>query len=76
MDKKEEQPLFYGFHAATQRYKSLGRALRRGRVEYSGIVVPSKPFNNRGNTSKRKGKHSRTINEQCKKMYEYCKGCI
>ena len=32
--------------------------------------APKRPFNYRGNTCKRKGKHSRVTNELKKKIYE------
>ena len=40
------------------------RAYRRG------VGIPNHPFNNRANTSKRKGKHSRALNERKKRIYE------
>lgn len=50
--------------------KSVGRAMRRGRLSIQGYLVPKRPFNNRANTSNRKGVHSRTTNEFKKQMYE------
>jgi len=43
------------------------RAYRRG------YNAPNHPFNNRANTCKRKGKHSRTNNELKKTIYEQLK---
>lgn len=51
------------------RFKSIRRAMRRGHVTTEGIVMPRRPFNNRANTSKRKGVHSRRTNELKKKIY-------
>ena len=51
------------------RFKSVRRAMRRGHVTAEGIVMPRRPFNNRANTSKRKGVHSRSTNELKKKIY-------
>ena len=51
------------------RFKSIRRAIRRGQVTTEGIIIPRRPFNNRANTSKRKGVHSRSTNELKKKIY-------
>ena len=51
------------------RFKSVRRAMRRGHMTSEGIIMPRRPFNNRANTSKRKGVHSRSINELKKKIY-------
>lgn len=51
------------------RFKSVRRAMRRGHVTAEGIVMPRRPFNNRANTSKRKGVHGRSTNELKKKIY-------
>ena len=51
------------------RFKSIRRAMRRGHVTTEGIIMPIRPFNNRANTSKRKGVHSRSTNELKKKIY-------
>lgn len=51
------------------RFKSIRRAMRRGHVTAEGIVMPRRPFNNRANTSKKKGVHSRSTNELEKKIY-------
>lgn len=51
------------------RFKSVRRAMRRGHVTAEGIVMPRRPFNNRANTGKRKGAHSRSTNELKKKIY-------
>ena len=51
------------------RFKSISRAMRRGNVTTEGIIMPSRPFNNKANTSKRKGVHSRNTNELKKKIY-------
>ena len=51
------------------RFKSIRRAMRRGHVTTEGIIMPRRPFNNKANTSKRKGVHSRNSNELKKKIY-------
>lgn len=51
------------------RFKSVRRAMRRGHMTSEGIVMPRRPFNNRANTSKRKGVHSRSTNELKKRIY-------
>ena len=51
------------------RFKSIRRAVRRGHVTTEGIIMPRRPFNNKANTSKRKGVHSRNNNELKKKIY-------
>lgn len=54
---------------AVSRFKSVNRAIRRGHVVPNGLIIPKRPFNNRANTSKRKGVHSRSTNELKKKIY-------
>lgn len=51
------------------KFKSIRRAIGRGHVTTEGIIIPRRPFNNRANTSKRKGVHSRGTNELKKKIY-------
>lgn len=53
---------------AIGKYKSIERALRRGHLTQYGRIVPKRPFNNRSNTSKRKGVDSRN-NEVKKTLY-------
>ena len=60
-------------YEAVSRFKSVGRAIRRGHVSFDGIIFPKRPFNNKANTCKRKGHHSRTINERKKMIYEQLK---
>lgn len=52
-----------------KKFKSTGRAIRRSNMIPDGTIVPNKPYNNRGNTCKRKGKHSREMNELKKDIY-------
>lgn len=59
--------------ASTSKYKSIRRAIKRGNVSYNGIDFPSRPFNNRANTSNRKNTHSRVTNELKKMYYEQYK---
>lgn len=54
---------------AVSKYKSVARAMRRGDVTKYGTLVPKRPFNNRANTSNRKGIHSRVMNEYKKSIY-------
>lgn len=56
-------------YEGVHRFKSIRRAIRRGHVTTEGIIIPKRPFNNRANTSKRKGVHSRSTNELKKKIY-------
>ena len=50
------------------RFKSVRRAIRMGLVTPQGIIMPSRPFNNKKNSCKR-GKHSRPMNEEKKRVY-------
>ena len=61
-------PLHLATYEAVRKYKSIRRAIRRGCVTSEGIIMPSRPFNNRGNSCKR-GKHSRQMNEEKKRVY-------
>lgn len=61
-------PLHLITYEAVRKYKSVRRAIRRGCVTSEGIIMPSRPFNNRGNSCKR-GKHSRQMNEEKKRVY-------
>lgn len=54
---------------AVNKFKSVNRAIRRGHVMPNGLIIPKRPFNNRANTSRRKGVHSRSTNELKKKIY-------
>lgn len=55
-------------YVAVGRFKSVRRAIRRGQVTPQGIIMPSRPFNNKKNSCKR-GKHSRSMNEEKKRVY-------
>lgn len=61
-------PLELMSYLAVGRYKSVRRAIRRGHVTYNGVIMPSRPFSNKSNSCKR-GKHSRIMNEEKKKIY-------
>lgn len=61
-------PLHLATYEAVRKYKSVRRAIRRGYVTSEGIIMPSRPFNNRKNSCKR-GKHSRQMNEEKKRVY-------
>lgn len=54
---------------AVSKVKSVRRAQRRGHITRYGTLAPNRPFNNRANTSKRKGVHSRQMNEFKKGIY-------
>lgn len=60
-------------YRAVGKFKSIRRAIRRGLVSPSGTICPKRPFNNGANTSKRKGHHSRVMNEVKKSIYEQLK---
>ena len=55
-------------YEAVGKFKSVRRAIRRGLVTPEGFIMPSRPFNNKGNSCKR-GKHSRPMNEEKKRIY-------
>ena len=61
-------PLHLATYEAVRKYKSIRRAIRREYVTSEGIIMPSRPFNNRKNSCKR-GKHSRQMNEEKKRVY-------
>lgn len=56
-------------YRAVGKFKSIRRATRKGLVSPSGTICPKRPFNNRANTSRRKGHHSRVMNEVKKSIY-------
>lgn len=60
-------------YRAVGKFKSIRRAIRRGLVSPSGTICPKRTFNNRANTSRRKGHHSRVMNEVKKSIYEQLK---
>lgn len=53
-------------HEAVSRFKSVGRAIRRGHVSLDGITFPKRPFNNA-----KQGKNS--LNDRKKMIYEQLK---
>lgn len=46
-----------------QKFKSIARAIRKGYVTPTGVVAPSRPFNNRADKS-RKGNSLNTLKRQ------------
>lgn len=56
-------------YRAAGKFKSIRRAIRKGLVSPSGTICPKRPFNNRANTSRKKGHHSRVMNEVKKSIY-------
>lgn len=61
-------PLHLVNYESVRKYKSVRRAVRRGHVTSEGIIMPSRPFNNKKNSCKR-GKHSSPMNEEKKRVY-------
>ena len=55
---------------ASGKVRSINRAMKRDRILPNGILKWSRPFNNRVNTSARKGVHSRVNNEERRRFYE------
>ena len=72
-DFHEKGILHLRTYEAVGKFKSIRRAIRRGCISLDGIVFPKRPFNNKANTCKRKGHHSRTFNERKKMIYEQLK---
>lgn len=54
---------------AVSKFKSVNRVIRRGHVTPWGVIMPRRPFNNKANSSNRKGVHSRKTNELKKQIY-------
>lgn len=53
-------------YEAVSRFKSVGRAIRRGHISLDGFVYPKRPFNN--------AKHSKnSLNDRKKMIYEQLK---
>lgn len=61
------------YYDAVSKVKSIRRAIRRGKIAWNGLLAPHRPFNNRGNTSRRTNIHSRSMNEYKKRLYEQFK---
>lgn len=61
-------PLYLKNFIAIGKHRSIRRAIKRGHITYEGIIMPSRPFNNKKDSYKR-GKHSRALNEEKKKIY-------
>lgn len=68
-DFYERNILHLSTYEAVGKFKSVRRAIRRGHVSLDGVIYPKRPFNNKANTSTRKGHHSRTMNERRKLIY-------
>lgn len=66
LSSPEASLIMHNLLYASSKVRSLRRAFKRGRLTQFGLLVSKRPFNNRANTSKRKGAHSRTGNEQKK----------
>lgn len=73
-NKKEEIDVLHLIsYEGVSKFKSIRRAIRRGLVSPLGYIYPKRPFHNKANTCKRKGHHSRSINERKKVIYEHLK---
>lgn len=72
-DFYERNILHLRTYDAVSKFKSVRRAIKRGHISLDGIIFPKRPFNNKANTCKRKGHHSKTINERKKIIYEQLK---
>lgn len=55
---------------ASGKVRSVNRAMKRDRILPNGVLKWSRPFNNRANTSNRKGVHSRVSNEERRRLYD------
>ena len=53
-------------YEAVSRFKSVGRAIRRGHISLDGFIYPKRPFNNA-----KQGKNS--LNDRKKMIYEQLK---
>lgn len=73
-NKPKISQLFLQTFVWVPRVKSVRRAIKKGRMTVTGLLVPKRPFNNRANTSTRKGVHSRYTNEIKKHIYAGLKG--
>ena len=47
----------------------MNRHQRRQLIFPNGVAAPKRPFNNRANTSKRPGVHSKTMNQMKRNIY-------
>lgn len=72
-DFYEKNILHLRTYDAVGKFKSIRRAIKRGNMSIDGFIFPKRPFNNKANTCKRKGHHSRAINERKKIIYEQLK---
>ena len=61
------------YFGVVNKFKSVNRAFKRGQITSYGVPIPKRPFNNKKNTCKRKGKHSRGFNERKKNIYNEMK---
>lgn len=76
LDLEEAVRVMRNMWAAATRVRSIRRAIKRGKLTEYGILVSRRPFNNRANTSKRKGVHSRFVNLIKQRDYEAAKSAI
>lgn len=53
----------------TKHFKSVRRAIKKGYMSVWGDIYPRRPFNNRKNTCKRKGHHSRKLSNISREVY-------
>lgn len=65
-DFYENDVLHLRTYDAVKRFKSVRRAIRRGRVSLDGVIYPKRPFNN--------AKHKKgSLNDEKKRIYEQLK---
>lgn len=57
-------------YSVVSKYKSVKRAMKRGHLNFIGIILPRRPYNNRANTSNRRFIHSRKNNELKRSIYK------
>lgn len=60
----DRRTLNLSYFWAVSKFKSVGRAFRRGHITSTGYIAPSRPFNNRKDT------RGRSENISKKKIYE------
>lgn len=65
-DFYEDNILHLRTYEAVKRFKSVRRAIKRGRVSLDGVIYPKRPFNN--------AKHKKgSLNDEKKRIYEQLK---
>lgn len=62
--------------SCVSKFRSIKRAFKRKHISPYGVIYPKRPFNNRKNTSKRKGVNSRVMNNIKQQIYENLKRAV